>query len=110
MVSAQTYPHDMPVEENANWLLMMYTYWKQVGDTAMMQSLYDHAVAYADFILACDTDGDGMPDINTENTIDQGSDSVQTARNQTYLGIKSLAALQAAMEMAAAQPVPDVIT
>ena len=31
-VYAQTYPHDMPVEENTNWLLMAYSYWKQQGD------------------------------------------------------------------------------
>jgi hypothetical protein len=107
-VFGQTYPHDMPVEENANWLLLMYAYWRQTGDTAFMQAQFAHAGEYADFILACDTDGDGLPDINTANTIDQGSPSVQTARNQTYLGIKSLAALQAAKVMAAAQTVPDL--
>ncbi len=106
-VHAQTYPHDMPVEENANWLLLMYAYWKQRGDTGLMRDLFGHAAAYARFILACDTDSDGLPDLHTANTIDQGSDSVQTARNQTYLGVKTLAALRAAEEMAGAQPVPD---
>ncbi len=106
-VYTQTYPHDMPVEENTNWLLMAYSYWKQQGDAAFITDQAINIRQYAEFILACDTDGDGMPDVNTANTIDQGSPSVQTARNQTYLGIKSLTALQAAMEMAQAWPVPD---
>jgi hypothetical protein len=106
-VYEQTYPHDMPVEENADWLLMAYAYWKQAGGGDLIRDFFNQARSYAEFILNCDSDGDGLPDINVANTVDQGSPAVQNAKNQTYLGIKALAALRAAEEMALAQPVPD---
>jgi hypothetical protein len=101
------YPHDMPVEENADYILLLYSLWKNSGDTAFMQGEFGHVKDYTRFIFACDTDGDGLPDINVDNTIDQGSPAVQHARNQTYLGVKALAAYRAASEMAQAQASPD---
>jgi hypothetical protein len=106
-VTGMAYPHDMPVEENADYILLLYTLWKSTGDTAFMQGLFSHAKGFTAFIFNCDTDGDGLPDINVDNTIDQGSPAVQHARNQTYLGVKALAAYRAAAEMAAAQDQPD---
>jgi hypothetical protein len=97
----------MPVEENADYILMLYSLWKNSGDTAFMQGEFPHVRDYARFIFNCDTDGDGLPDINVANTIDQGSPAIQNARNQTYLGVKALAAYRAAAEMARAQASPD---
>ena len=31
------YIHDMPVEENADYLLLLYSYWKTTGDTAFIK-------------------------------------------------------------------------
>jgi hypothetical protein len=106
-INGMAYPHDMPVEENADYILLMYNYWKSSGDTAFMKSEFSHIRDYARFIFNCDTDGDGMPDLNVANTIDQGSPAIQNSRNQTYLGVKALAAYQAAAEMARAQDSPD---
>ncbi len=106
-VNGMAYPHDMPVEENTNYILMLYGYWKHTGDTGLVRELFPRVRDYASFILACDTDGDGLPDLHTSNTIDQGSDAVQHARNQTYLGVKALAAYRAAAEMARAQLSPE---
>ncbi len=106
-VTGMAYPHDMPVEENANYILLLYSYWKSTGDDDLMRDLFAKARSYADFIIACDTDGDGLPDLHVANTIDQGSPAVQNARNQTYLGVKGLAACRAAAEMARAQASPD---
>jgi hypothetical protein len=106
-VNGMVYPHDMPVEENADYILMLYSLWKNSGDTAFMQGEFPHVRDYARFIFYCDTDGDGLPDINVANTIDQGSPAIQNARNQTYLGVKALAAYRAAAEMARAQASPD---
>jgi hypothetical protein len=105
--TGMAYPHDMPVEENANYILLLYSAWKSNGDTAFMSGEFGHVKDYAKFIFACDTDGDGLPDLNVANTIDQGSEAVQNARNQTYLGVKALAAYRAAAEMARAQAFPD---
>jgi uncharacterized protein (DUF608 family) len=107
-VNGMAYPHDMPVEENADYILLLYTMWKNSGDTAFMQRAFAHVLDYTRFIFACDTDGDGLPDINVDNTIDQGSHAVQHARNQTYLGVKALGAYRAASEMARAQVSPDM--
>ncbi|RJP32229.1 MAG: DUF4965 domain-containing protein [Actinobacteria bacterium] len=105
--NGMAYPHDMPVEENADYILLLYSMWKNSGDTAFIQGEFAHVLDYTRFIFACDTDGDGLPDINVDNTIDQGSRAVQHARNQTYLGVKALGAYRAASEMAGAQDSPD---
>jgi xylan 1,4-beta-xylosidase len=106
-VNGMAYPHDMPVEENSDYILLLYSYWKNTGDTAFMRDHFPHAREYTEFIFRCDTDGDGLPDIHVDNTIDQGSVAVQHARNQTYLGVKALASYRAASEMARAQEPPD---
>ncbi len=106
-VTGMAYTHDMPVEENADYVLLLYSYWKTTGDDALMKDLFARAKLYTRFIFNCDTDADGLPDLNTANTIDQGSPAVQDARNQTYLGVKALAAYRAAAEMARAQAFLD---
>jgi hypothetical protein len=106
-VTGMAYSHDMPVEENTNYILLLYSYWKSSNDTAFMKAQFSKVRDYANFIFNCDTDGDGLPDLNTANTIDQGSPAIQNSRNQTYLGVKALGAYRAAREMAAAQDVKD---
>ena len=100
VVSGQAYPHDMPVEENADYILLLYKYWKTTGDTAYVKSRFSTVRRLVDFMKACDTNGNGMPDLNTANTLDQGSPALQVSRDQTYLGAKCMAAFQAAREMA----------
>jgi hypothetical protein len=107
-VTGMAYPHDMPVEENADYVLLLYSHWKATGDTEFMRSVFAHARDYTQFIFNCDSDGDGLADLNVDNTIDQGSPALQHARNQTYLGVKALAAYRAASEMEQAQASPDV--
>lgn len=106
-VTGMAYPHDMPVEENTNYILLLYSYWKATGNTAFMKAQFPKIRNYTNFVFACDTDGDGMPDINVANTIDQGSSAIQDSRNQTYLGVKAMAAYRAAREMARAQDFQD---
>ncbi|MDD5748064.1 MAG: malectin domain-containing carbohydrate-binding protein [Actinomycetota bacterium] len=103
----QAYVHDMPVEENANFILVLYKYWKATGDTNFMRSHFSTVRKFVDFLIACDTDGNGLPDVNTSNTLDQSTYALQGSRNQAYLGGKCLGAYIAASEMAASMSPPD---
>ncbi|MDD5447715.1 MAG: malectin domain-containing carbohydrate-binding protein [Actinomycetota bacterium] len=107
-VTGQAYYHDMPVEENTDFILLLYKYWKATGSTAYTQSKFLYVKDFLDFIANCDTNGNGIPDIHTKNTIDQGSPGIQSSRDQTYLGLKCAFAYQAGCEMALAQSKPDV--
>ena len=99
-IIGMTYPiFGMEAEENADFLLLLYAYWKQTGDTGPLREMLPHAVSYAWYLMECDTDGDGLPDIKCDNSIDQAGLYFISSRNQTYLGVKGAAALRAAMEM-----------
>jgi len=102
--AGQAYGHDMPVEENTNYILLMHQYWTHTGDAwANQDYVYSNIKTFVTFIKNSDTNGNGLPDINTANTIDQGSDAIQFAKDQIYLGVKVLAAYKAASEMANAR-------
>src|SRR5665647_534668 len=101
-VTGQAYPSSMPVEENANYVLMLYKYWKNTGDASFMRQQFSLVRNLTDFMMNCDNNGNGLPDIYTQNTLDQSSLALQRGRDQVYLGTKCLAAYQAAKEMATA--------
>ncbi len=102
--TGQAYPNNMAVEENANYILMLYKYWKSTGDTSYMKGKLALVRELAGFMTNCDTNGNGMPDQYTGNTVDQGSLAIQFGKDQAYLGVKCLAAHRAAREMALADP------
>jgi xylan 1,4-beta-xylosidase len=95
----QAYPHDMEVEEAANYVLLAYAYWRRSGDATI--HLRHHATIrrYLDFILACDSSGNGVPDVGCTNTIDDASPAIQYGREQVYLAVKALGALRTGADM-----------
>lgn len=99
-IGRQVYDHEMEIEENTNYILMLHALWRWTGKDALLKRHYRQATRLAAYILRADTSGDGLPDTGTANTIDDASPAVQYAREQTYLAVKSLAALQMAAEMA----------
>jgi len=99
-VTGQAYDHDMPVEENLNFILMMYRYWKSSGDTAYMKSRFAKVKMLAQFVMRCDTNGNALPDKYCATTFDDGTPALESGRDQSYLGFKCLAAYRAAREMA----------
>lgn len=96
------YPHDMPVEENCNFILLLYASYKMRGRKDLAAEHADLAEKLIDFIRSCDKTGNGLANEGTANTIDDSSDNVQFAQEQIYLGIKEYAAYVAAGEMFAA--------
>lgn len=91
----QYYPHEMEVEENANYLLLTYSHWRRTGNDSVIRKHLGLIEKLLDFILLCDTTGNGIPDKGCANTIDDASPAVQFGNEQIYLGVKALAACQA---------------
>ncbi len=89
----QVYPHNMEVEENANYLLFALAYWRRTADDSPLRQQREVIVKLMDFLMAADTNGNGVPDLGVSNTIDDACPAVQFAREQVYLGVKTHAAL-----------------
>jgi xylan 1,4-beta-xylosidase len=88
----QRYPHDMEVEENANYLLLAYSHWRRTGKDKTLIKNLEFMRRLMDYILACDTTGNGVPNLGCSNTIDDASPAVQFGAEQIYLGVKAMAA------------------
>ena len=94
----QDYHHEMEVEETTNYLILSWAYQRRTGDDS---TIFKHAETirrYLQFLLACDTTGNGIPDKGVANTIDDASPAVQFGTDQIYLAVKTLAALEAGRE------------
>jgi hypothetical protein len=93
--NGNVYSHDMEVEENANYIILAYAYWRRTGDDGPLQRHGEAIGQYLEFLARCDTTGNGVPDRGVANTIDDASPAVQFGREQMYLGAKTLAAFVA---------------
>ena len=107
VATGQSYPANMAVEENTNFILLLYKYWKTTGDMTFVGKQFPLVRHLVDFMANCDTNNNGLPDLYTQNTVDQGSLAVQNSKDNVYLGGKCMAAYQAAGEMAASMSSPD---
>lgn len=99
VADAQAYPHPMPVEENANFLLLMQTYCHWTGDPSPAREQADVLASIARYLIWTDRDESGMPSVGIANTIDDAGAAVQYSRKQTYLAVKRIAALRAAGDL-----------
>ena len=97
--SHQIYPHDMPIEENANYILMMFSHYLRTGKIDAILKHSELIKKLMDFIVACDSTGNGIVDLGTANTVDDGSPAVQYCSEQIYLGIKAMSAIDAGIHM-----------
>jgi hypothetical protein len=98
-IGEQAYDHDMPVEENCNYLLLTQSYIHWTGDSSVLEGKADLFERLAKYLLWTDRDGSGFPSEGTANTLDDANPAVQVARKQTYLAIKRLYAMQAAADI-----------
>ncbi len=97
--NGQDYHHAMPVEENANFLLMLYAHGQWWGRTELYEQYHALSVELVKYLLWADSTGNGFPDRGTANTIDDATPAVQYGRDNVYLGVKRLGALHAAASM-----------
>jgi len=94
--NGQSYHHAMPVEENANFLILLCAHGRWWGREALFRKYGKLCAALVEYLLWTDSTGNGFPDRGTANTIDDATPAVQYGRDNVYLGIKRLAALHAA--------------
>ncbi|NQT53644.1 DUF4965 domain-containing protein, partial [bacterium] len=94
--NGQSYHHAMPVEENANFLLLLYAHGVWWGRQELFAKYGELCQSLVEYLLWADSTGNGFPDRGTANTIDDATPAVQYGRDNVYLGIKRLAALHAA--------------
>jgi hypothetical protein len=99
-IGQQAYHHPMPVEENANFLLMLHCLWRWTGKHELIERHSGLAKRLTAYFERSDTTGNGFPNLGTANTIDDASPAVQYSREQTYLAVKTLCACQAATQIA----------
>lgn len=95
-VGAQYYPHEMEIEETANWILLLHAHGACTRKRTLVRRHASALAQFTRFLLAADTDGDGIPDRGVANTVDDGSPAIQYGTQQTYLAVKTLGALTAA--------------
>jgi len=95
----QYYPHEMEVEENANYIQLAYAYWRRTGDDSLIKKHEQFIYKLLNFILACDTTGNGIPDKGCANTIDDASPAIQFGSEQVYLGVKAMTAVRCGIEI-----------
>lgn len=94
VANCQCYPHEMEVEENVNYILLAYAHWRRTGRDAVIREHAGFIRKLMDFIVACDTTGNGIPNKGCANTIDDASPAIQFGSEQVYLGVKAMAACQ----------------
>jgi xylan 1,4-beta-xylosidase len=98
-VAEQAYDHDMPVEENCNYVLLMQVYAHWTGDLTVVERHADLIERIGKYLIWADRDGSGFPSEGTPNTLDDASPATEVARKQTYMAVKRLAALQAVSDL-----------
>ncbi|HEX2911282.1 MAG TPA: DUF4965 domain-containing protein [Chloroflexia bacterium] len=99
----QTYPHQMEVEENCNFILLVYALWRYSGNHAVVTSNLEVVTRLVRFVLDSDTTGNGFPDRGIANTIDDASPAVQYGKEQVYLAVKALSACWATARLLEAE-------
>lgn len=85
----------MPVEENSNYILMNDLYYCYTGQLSTFIRHEKLCIALANYILHSSTDGTGLPNHGTNNTLDGFGYIHRNYPDQVFLGLKAACALQA---------------
>ncbi|MFC1737336.1 glutaminase domain-containing protein [Candidatus Hydrogenedentota bacterium] len=107
VANKQHYPHEMEIEENCNFILIVHALWRFMGKKKIIKTHVALIKRLVQFFEDCDTTGNGFPDIGTANTIDDASAAVQYSKEQTYLGVKVMCACRVGALIAKELDDPD---
>ncbi len=95
VIDEQVYiPGPMPVEENCNYILLHYLYYRYTGDSSLFSRYRALCCELADYVLETDVSGTGLPDIGTNNTLDCFDKLLRDMDDQVFLGVKAGTALR----------------
>ncbi len=90
----------MKVEENCNYILLLWHYWQATGDSAIFEGKRELLGELVSFLIAADTSGSGLPNQFCDNTNDWGSALITTSEEQSYHGVRLVMAFSAMAEIA----------
>jgi hypothetical protein len=101
LANGVAYGHVMGIEEASNYLLLLLAHARFNGDDALPaeDAVRRAARELAEYLVWTDQGGRGFPTEDVWNTIDDGCAAIQFGREQTYLAVKRLAALRAALAL-----------
>jgi len=91
-------PH-MAVEENTNFALLLYWYWKLTHDDDFVKSHLGMLDILLHSLTNRDTDGSGLADKGVGWSSYDVSDAIKRSPENVYLGMKQLCAYEVAAEM-----------
>jgi hypothetical protein len=103
------YGHDMEIEENCNFILLLHAHRNFTGHSHLAKTVYPQVKRLIQYVADSDTTGNGFPNTGTANTIDDAGAAVQYAKEQTYLAVKAYSAYLVVQEMAGAAGDDDTV-
>jgi hypothetical protein len=106
-IGKQAYSHNMEIEENCNFILLLYAYYKYTGKAEILTRYAPLIKKLTAFNKSCDKTGNGLANVGTSNTIDDASAEIQFSEEQVYLGVKEYATYLAAAELLEKTPLKD---
>jgi hypothetical protein len=89
----------MAIEENSNFTLLLYWYWKISGDSAFVRQYLGLVDALLYSMINRDTDNSGLADEAVGWSTYDVSDAIKRSSENTLLGVKQMTAYLAAAEM-----------
>lgn len=90
---------NMAVEENADFVLLLYWYWKLTGDDAFVKSKLGLTDILLQSLINRDTDNSGIADTGYGWSTYDVNKVLKFSPENTYLGVKELCAYVTAAEM-----------
>lgn len=90
----------MKVEENCNYLILLHHYWRITSDAGILRDKQAIIAELLAFLLAADITRSGLPNRYADNTNDWGSGLITASEEQSYHGVRLVAAYSAVAQMA----------